>query len=58
MFLNSRLAQVALAVGLGIGTGIYVFQPLLKEYEAETNGSWLRPGDEEKLKHMSEKKQR
>lgn len=28
------LRNLLLAVGIGVGTGYYVFQPLLKEYEA------------------------
>ncbi|KAG2231499.1 hypothetical protein BDF21DRAFT_420095 [Thamnidium elegans] len=52
MFSN-KLTQLALAVGVGIGTGVYVFKPLLREYEQETQGTWVRPGDEEKLKKKS-----
>ena len=33
MFSN-RMVQVLLAAGIGVGTGVYVFQPLLKEYQA------------------------
>ncbi|KAI7904930.1 uncharacterized protein BX663DRAFT_501071 [Cokeromyces recurvatus] len=55
MFSN-KLIQVALAVGVGISTGIYVFKPLLKEYEEETSGTWLRPGDETRVKELSEKR--
>ncbi|KAI8391171.1 uncharacterized protein BYT42DRAFT_555879 [Radiomyces spectabilis] len=50
---SSRLVPLLLATGIGIGTGVYVFQPLLKEYEAETNGTWLRPGDKERF-HLKE----
>jgi hypothetical protein len=31
--LSSRLPQVALAIGVGVATGVYVFQPLIKQYE-------------------------
>ncbi|ORE02984.1 hypothetical protein CU097_011487 [Rhizopus azygosporus] len=48
--LSSKLPQIALAVGVGVATGIYVFQPLIKQYEEETNGTWLRPGDEVRIK--------
>lgn len=30
---SSKLTQMALAVGVGIGTGVYIFKPLLQEYE-------------------------
>lgn len=32
--LSQRAIHLILAVGIGVGTGVYVFQPLLKEYEA------------------------
>jgi hypothetical protein len=32
MFSN-RLVSIGLAVGVGVATGVYVFKPLLKEYE-------------------------
>ncbi|KAI8380018.1 hypothetical protein EDC96DRAFT_604330 [Choanephora cucurbitarum] len=54
--LSGRLTQLAIAVGVGVGTGVYVFKPLLQEYEQETNGTWLRPGDEEKLNDLKQKK--
>lgn len=31
---SQRAINLILAVGIGVGTGVYVFQPLLKEYEA------------------------
>ena len=31
--LSGRMVNVLLAVGIGVGTGVYVFQPLLKEYQ-------------------------
>ncbi|KAI8887407.1 hypothetical protein K501DRAFT_175563 [Backusella circina FSU 941] len=55
MFSN-RLVSIGLAVGVGIATGVYVFKPLLQEYEEETKGTWIRPGDEVKLKAIQEKK--
>jgi hypothetical protein len=30
---SSRLGQLMIAVGVGVATGVYVFKPLLKEYE-------------------------
>jgi hypothetical protein len=30
---SSKITQMALAIGVGVATGIYVFKPLLKEYE-------------------------
>ncbi|CDS08267.1 hypothetical protein LRAMOSA02215 [Lichtheimia ramosa] len=55
--LSQRAIHLILAVGIGVGTGVYVFQPLLKEYEAETHGTWMRPGDEDKLKKIEGKQQ-
>lgn len=53
---SSKFTQLFLAVGVGVATGVYVFQPLLKEYEQETNGTWIRPGDEERIQIMKDKK--
>ncbi|KAI7877003.1 hypothetical protein K492DRAFT_166457 [Lichtheimia hyalospora FSU 10163] len=53
--MSQRAINLILAVGIGVGTGVYVFQPLLKEYEAETHGTWMRPGDEDKLKKIEGK---
>ncbi|KAI9248635.1 hypothetical protein BY458DRAFT_419446, partial [Sporodiniella umbellata] len=54
---SSRLPQLALAIGVGVGTGIYVFQPLLKQYEQETNGTWVRPSDEPRLKEIEKNRE-
>ncbi|KAI9258050.1 hypothetical protein BDA99DRAFT_561488 [Phascolomyces articulosus] len=53
--LSGRMVNVLLAVGIGVGTGVYVFQPLLKEYQAETQGTWMRPGDEQRIKSWHDK---
>ncbi|KAI8067660.1 uncharacterized protein B0P05DRAFT_552457 [Gilbertella persicaria] len=53
--ISTKLTQLAIAVGVGVGTGIYVFKPLLQEYEQETNGTWLRPGDKQKLRNPPQK---
>jgi hypothetical protein len=31
--ISNRLIRLGIAVGVGMGTGVYVFKPLLKEYE-------------------------
>ncbi|ORZ23326.1 hypothetical protein BCR42DRAFT_366964 [Absidia repens] len=54
--ISNRLVPVILAIGVGIGTGIYVFQPLLKEYEQDTKGTWILPEDEARLKDLESKK--
>ncbi|EIE78576.1 hypothetical protein RO3G_03280 [Rhizopus delemar RA 99-880] len=56
--LSSRLPQVALAIGVGVATGIYVFQPLIKQYEQETKGTWVLPTDEERLKKIQERREK
>ncbi|KAL0082460.1 hypothetical protein J3Q64DRAFT_1830235 [Phycomyces blakesleeanus] len=53
--MQSRIFPVLLATGVGIATGVYVFQPLLKEYEAETNGTWILPGNEQTTKPFENK---
>ncbi|KAI9497975.1 hypothetical protein BDB00DRAFT_868108 [Zychaea mexicana] len=53
--ISGRLANVLLAVGVGVGTGVYVFQPLLQEYQSETQGTWMRPGDEQRIKSWRDK---
>ncbi|KAI9033623.1 hypothetical protein CLU79DRAFT_724639 [Phycomyces nitens] len=47
--MRGRILPVLIASGIGVATGIYVFQPLLKEYEADTNGTWVLPGDKQIL---------
>ncbi|CAO3641639.1 unnamed protein product [Mucor hiemalis] len=54
--LSGKFTQLFIAVGVGVATGVYVFQPLLREYEQETNGTWIRPGDEERIQIIKEKK--
>ncbi|KAI7852947.1 hypothetical protein BDC45DRAFT_606861 [Circinella umbellata] len=54
--LSGRMVNVLLAVGIGVGTGVYVFQPLLREYQNETQGTWMRPGDEQRLKSWHNEK--
>ncbi|KAF7724500.1 hypothetical protein EC973_000951 [Apophysomyces ossiformis] len=51
--MNSRLVPVLVAIGVGVTTSFYTFQPLLKQFEEETNGTFIRPGDEEKLKALT-----
>ncbi|CAO3645622.1 unnamed protein product [Cunninghamella echinulata] len=48
-----RLVPVILSIGVGIGTGIYVFQPLIKEYEAYLD----LPEDRERMATLETKKQ-
>ncbi|KAI8136767.1 hypothetical protein BJV82DRAFT_638111 [Fennellomyces sp. T-0311] len=55
--ISGRLLHVLLAVGVGVGTGVYVFQPLLKEYQSETQGTWMRPGDQERIKSWHDGKE-
>ncbi|KAG2203576.1 hypothetical protein INT46_011126 [Mucor plumbeus] len=55
--ISNRLIRLGIAVGVGMGTGVYVFKPLLKEYEQDTNGTWIMPSDEERLKQQMEKQQ-
>ncbi|KAI8639008.1 hypothetical protein BD408DRAFT_446335 [Parasitella parasitica] len=55
--ISDRLIRLGIAVGVGIGTGVYVFKPLLKEYEQETNGTWVIPSDEERLKKIMAQEQ-
>ncbi|KAI9309141.1 hypothetical protein BJ944DRAFT_259030 [Cunninghamella echinulata] len=52
-----RLVPVILSIGVGIGTGFYVFQPLIKEYEADTKGTWILPEDRERMAILETKKQ-
>ncbi|CAO3639105.1 unnamed protein product [Cunninghamella blakesleeana] len=52
-----RLVPVIISIGVGIGTGIFVFQPLIKEYEAETKGTWILPEDRERIAALETKKQ-
>ncbi|SAM08715.1 hypothetical protein [Absidia glauca] len=54
--ISNRLVPVLIAVGVGIGTGVYVFQPLLKEYEADTKGTWVLPEDEARVKALAAKR--
>ncbi|CAO3591044.1 unnamed protein product [Absidia cylindrospora] len=54
--ISNRLVPVLLAIGVGIGTGVYVFKPLLKEYEQDTKGTWILPEDETRLKDLENKK--
>ncbi|ORZ00765.1 hypothetical protein BCR43DRAFT_485753 [Syncephalastrum racemosum] len=49
---QSRLVNILLAVGVGVGTGFYVFDPLLREYHTDTKGTWMLPGDEERLRRI------
>ncbi|KAI8975027.1 hypothetical protein BDF20DRAFT_914016 [Mycotypha africana] len=55
--ISSRAFQYCIAIAVGVGTGVYVFKPLLREYEQDTNGTWLTPGDEQRLRDMQEKRQ-
>ncbi|KAI8344261.1 hypothetical protein BC941DRAFT_408185 [Chlamydoabsidia padenii] len=54
--ISSRMVPVLFAIGVGVGTGVYVFQPLLKEYEADTKGTWILPEDEARLKALAAKR--
>lgn len=51
------MIRLGIAVGVGVGTGVYIFKPLLKEYEQDTNGTWIMPSDEERLKQQFEQQQ-
>ncbi|CAO3594708.1 unnamed protein product [Absidia cylindrospora] len=55
--ISGQLVPVFIAIGVGIGTGVYVFQPLLKEYEENTKGTWVLPEDEARVKALATKKQ-
>ncbi|KAL7312970.1 hypothetical protein PS15m_008673 [Mucor circinelloides] len=55
--ISNRLIRLGIAVGVGVGTGVYIFKPLLKEYEQDTNGTWIMPSDEERLKQQFEQQQ-
>ncbi|ORX53045.1 hypothetical protein DM01DRAFT_1336231 [Hesseltinella vesiculosa] len=52
-----RVGPILLAIGVGVGTGYYVFQPLLREYEHDTHGTWVLPEDRERVKKLEEKHQ-
>ncbi|KAI8069142.1 hypothetical protein BC940DRAFT_297990 [Gongronella butleri] len=52
-----RVGPILLAIGVGVGTGYYVFQPLLKEYEQDTQGTWVLPEDRERVQAIETKKQ-
>ncbi|GAA6022103.1 hypothetical protein JCM10207_000763 [Rhodosporidiobolus poonsookiae] len=43
--MSGRLVPPLLAVLVGVGSGIYVFQPLLKSFGASTGGTF-RPEDD------------
>lgn len=42
---SSKVSQLCLAVGVGVVTGVYIFKPLLKEYEQDTKGTWIPTTD-------------
>ncbi|KAI7863934.1 hypothetical protein BDF14DRAFT_1884670 [Spinellus fusiger] len=41
--MQSRVLPILMASGIGVATGFYVFHPLLREYEADTHGTWIMP---------------
>ncbi|KAI9322716.1 hypothetical protein BX666DRAFT_2023163 [Dichotomocladium elegans] len=44
--ISGRVVNILLAIGIGVGTGV------------ETKGTWMRPGDEERLKRIAESKEK
>ncbi|KAI8981031.1 hypothetical protein BDB01DRAFT_724500 [Pilobolus umbonatus] len=53
--INNRVLNLCLAVGVGVATGVYIFRPLLKEYEHDTRGTWIP--NQDPLKDIDNKKQ-
>ncbi|KAH8550648.1 hypothetical protein BGW37DRAFT_521317 [Umbelopsis sp. PMI_123] len=47
-----RSVPILTAAVIGVATGYYVFQPLLRQYEKDTNGTWKKPGDDERIEHI------
>ncbi|CAO3685681.1 unnamed protein product [Umbelopsis vinacea] len=52
MSLLQQFLPILTATAVGIATGYYVFKPLLQQYEQETNGTWKKPGDEERIEEI------
>ncbi|KAG2182918.1 hypothetical protein INT44_005899 [Umbelopsis vinacea] len=49
-----RSIPILTATAIGVATGYYVFEPLLRQYERDTNGTWKKPGDDERIKEIKE----
>ncbi|GAB5592182.1 hypothetical protein Unana1_07082 [Umbelopsis nana] len=47
-----RSVPILTATAIGVATGYYVFEPLLRQYERDTNGTWKMPGDEERIEEV------
>ncbi|CAM0142848.1 hypothetical protein VKS41_002585 [Umbelopsis sp. WA50703] len=47
-----RSIPVLTCIVIGVGTGYYVFDPLLKQYEKDTHGTWKKPGDDERIEKV------
>merc|ERR1712093_320495 len=45
MSLRGRLASPLLALAVGVGSGVWIFKPLLESYKASTQGTFL-PSDD------------
>ncbi|KDE07911.1 hypothetical protein MVLG_01821 [Microbotryum lychnidis-dioicae p1A1 Lamole] len=43
--MSARLISPGLAILVGVGSGVYIFKPLLESYAASTGGSF-RPSDD------------
>ncbi|KAI8584215.1 hypothetical protein K450DRAFT_276584 [Umbelopsis ramanniana AG] len=47
-----RSVPILTAAAIGVATGYYVFEPLLRQYEKDTKGTWKKPGDDERIEEI------